>query len=197
VANDIIDRDHPGEFNQAIMDLGATVCTPAAPNCPQCPLFDGCLARMTSRTNTLPVKRKKITRRNRCLHYFYLWFDDESSWTMIQKRSGNDIWKNLYQLPLVEAETLSVSLLQQHPLLGRLKGAEIEQLLMVKPVTFIHALTHQQLTISFYAYELSAEGWYNMGDEYVKTTLSDFLQMGKPIVIHRYLKEIEDQRLKI
>lgn len=190
IANEIIDPLHPGEFNQALMDLGSSLCKPLSPDCLQCPLSLGCLARITSRTHTIPLKRKKTQKRDRFLHYFFLWFEEETIGTIIQKRAGNDIWKNLYQLPLVESEILTPPLLHEHKIVGRLAEPDIEQLLMVKPVTFIHHLTHQRLTVSFYRHKVTPEGWENLGDDFIKTTLPAFDLMGKPIVIHRYLQQI-------
>ncbi len=48
--------DRPGELNQALMELGATLCTPRAPRCPNCPLREGCIARATGDPTSLPVK---------------------------------------------------------------------------------------------------------------------------------------------
>jgi A/G-specific adenine glycosylase len=48
-----------GDFAQAMMDLGATICTPRSPDCPRCPLRDGCLARAQGRQEAFPVKAAK------------------------------------------------------------------------------------------------------------------------------------------
>ena len=56
--------DRPGDFNQALMDLGATVCLPGgAPLCDLCPLAGFCAAHAAGREQSLPVKRKKAPRR--------------------------------------------------------------------------------------------------------------------------------------
>jgi len=51
-----LDRRRPGVFNQALMELGATVCLPRAPLCSKCPLAGGCLARQAGTAAQLPVK---------------------------------------------------------------------------------------------------------------------------------------------
>ena len=43
-AGALVDPDHPGDFNQSLMELGATVCTPKQPSCSKCPVADQCLA---------------------------------------------------------------------------------------------------------------------------------------------------------
>ncbi len=55
-AQALLDRRHPGEFNQAVMELGATVCLPRRPQCPLCPVSDACEARRLGVQNELPVR---------------------------------------------------------------------------------------------------------------------------------------------
>lgn len=60
-----VDARRPGDFNQAVMELGALVCRPRNPDCPTCPIRRTCHARRTGRTGELPVK----TRRKAVPHY--------------------------------------------------------------------------------------------------------------------------------
>ena len=55
-ADELLDSKRPGDFNQALMELGATVCTPSDPDCGQCPLNQGCVAYETLQTETIPYK---------------------------------------------------------------------------------------------------------------------------------------------
>jgi len=59
LADDLLDRRHPGRFNQALMELGATICLPRAPECPLCPVARFCEGRKAGRESELPVKRPK------------------------------------------------------------------------------------------------------------------------------------------
>lgn len=52
-----LDRDRPGDFNQALMELGATVCTPSSPACARCPVAADCVARADGSADRLPVRR--------------------------------------------------------------------------------------------------------------------------------------------
>lgn len=61
-ADELISEERPGDFNQALMELGATICTPSNPDCGSCPLQDGCVAYKTARTEELPYKSKKKKR---------------------------------------------------------------------------------------------------------------------------------------
>lgn len=55
-ADELISEERPGDFNQALMELGATVCTPSNPDCKKCPLQEGCVAYKTVKTDTIPYK---------------------------------------------------------------------------------------------------------------------------------------------
>ncbi len=68
-AESLLERERPGDFNQAMMELGATVCTPRAPQCPVCPLHKWCVSRGANPARPQPVRRRKqlqygLARRN-------------------------------------------------------------------------------------------------------------------------------------
>lgn len=88
--------DNPGDFNQAIMDLGAIICSPSNPKCIICPIQVDCIAYKLNNQKTLPIKSsyKKITELN--IHYAYVKCHRE---ILIIKRGYNDIWKGLYEFP--------------------------------------------------------------------------------------------------
>jgi A/G-specific adenine glycosylase len=100
LAQELLDKKQSAAYNQAIMDLGATVCTPAAPACQQCPLHENCNALQHDLVQMLPVKSKKIITKKRFFHYLLLLSEDERLW--ISKRMGKDIWQNLFQPFLIE-----------------------------------------------------------------------------------------------
>ena len=58
-ARRLMPEDRPGDYNQALMDLGATVCTPGTPDCENCPVREGCLAADRGRPETRPVLPRK------------------------------------------------------------------------------------------------------------------------------------------
>ena len=95
-----IPHDNPGDFNQACMEFGAVWCTPKNPKCDECPFASQCYALKHDVVELLPVKSNKITKRERYFHYdFYIY----NNCTIIEKRTGNDIWRNLYQFPMHES----------------------------------------------------------------------------------------------
>ncbi len=97
----LLDKEQPALYNQAIMDFGATVCKPAAPLCTTCIFKKTCYAYLHEKIATLPVKEKKITIRKRWFNYFLL---EHNCRVMVQKRTGKDIWQDLYQFPLLETK---------------------------------------------------------------------------------------------
>lgn len=101
LANELIDRKNPGGFNQAIMDFGATLCKPVSPDCFRCPLRKKCFALKEDKIDKLPVKGKKIKMKKRFFHFVVVRNKDRF---YLEKRSGKDIWRGLYQFPLIERE---------------------------------------------------------------------------------------------
>ncbi len=104
IADQLLDKQQAGKYNQAIMDFGATQCTPQKPACDRCPLQTQCQAFSLNKVDQLPVKAKKIRRRTRFFHYFVI---NQENKVWIRKREQKDIWRNLYDFPLVELEALS------------------------------------------------------------------------------------------
>lgn len=99
LAQELLDKKEPGLYNQAIMDFGATVCKPQLPLCAGCPLQKNCAAYNTGKVNELPVKEKKIVKKNRWFYYVVL---EEKGQYLIKKREGKDIWQHLYEFILIE-----------------------------------------------------------------------------------------------
>lgn len=99
IAFELIQDKNPGFHNQALMEFGALQCVPKSPDCTNCPVRLTCFAATHKKVAELPVKTKKTKQRNR---YFYYFFLESGEYTWLEKRNKNDIWKNLYQLPLIE-----------------------------------------------------------------------------------------------
>jgi A/G-specific adenine glycosylase len=98
LANNLLDKKKPGQYNQAIMDFGAVICKPA-PVCNQCSFKKSCYAFLNNKTAELPVKEKKLSIKKRWFYYFV--FDYQGK-TAIRQRTGKDIWQQLYEFPFTE-----------------------------------------------------------------------------------------------
>ncbi len=101
VANELIKTHQPSVYNQALMELGALICTPKKPNCEQCPLNNSCVGFSNNSFLDFPVKAKKTKQRNRYLNFIII--EDRNKF-YIQKREGKGIWQNMYQFPLIETK---------------------------------------------------------------------------------------------
>lgn len=98
-ATALLDKDNPDLFNQAIMDLGATVCLPKKPNCEICPLHPECQSFRQNRASEFPVKAVKPLKKNRFLFYLIARFRGS---VYIRKRQDGDVWANLHEFILVD-----------------------------------------------------------------------------------------------
>lgn len=101
MANQVLERNNPGIHNQAMMELGATICKPKSPECTECPLSNECGAYGSKTYHNYPVKKSKTYQKHR--YFYYLVIRSKNS-IIIEKRQNNDIWKGLFQFPLLESE---------------------------------------------------------------------------------------------
>lgn len=148
VANDLLDKKRSAAYNQAIMDHGATVCTPLAPKCHLCPVQGKCVAFNRGIIGLLPVRSKKQTVRKRHFNYILFKSGDE---VWISKREGLDIWQNLYELFLYESDK-SISKQQLAKKLEEM-GIMVSNTLAYEGV-LTQRLTHQLIEIKFYSTDL-------------------------------------------
>jgi A/G-specific adenine glycosylase len=126
-------------YTQAIMDLGATVCTRRKPLCAYCPLSTDCYARRTSRQDQLPAPRAaKAPRRSRHVYMLVAMREDES--VFLERRPETGVWGGLWCLPEFETESAAVSFAQHS--LARSRKA-LQSLGKVE-----HAFTHFDLVIT-------------------------------------------------
>ena len=167
LAQSLLPPERPGDFNQAMMDFGATLCTPASPACARCPLADSCAALATGRVDSLPVREKGAAVQERRFDYVYVRFHGR---TAIRRRGTGDIWAGLYE-PLV-----------CDPGSGGSRGK-----LLKKGVK--HKLTHRTLIVDFYLWEPAEEpalpeGWSWIEeaelDRYAKPRLFELLLEALP-----------------
>lgn len=152
LANEILDEKNAGLHNQALMEFGALQCVPVSPDCNNCPLSSTCKAYEYRLVASLPVKEKKVKVKERFFNYLFITLNDN---TFLQKRTNNDIWKNLYEFPLIETEQLmTVDELIAHnyfiKLFGGIKNVQITNI--SRPVK--HVLTHRIIYATFVTIEI-------------------------------------------
>jgi A/G-specific adenine glycosylase len=100
-ANSMMNIENPGQHNQAMIELGALICTPQNPDCPICPIKASCHSFLSNTVNDFPEKYKKKISRSRYFYYYIMGKDDK---LIITKRKQKDIWNSLFEFPLFEAQ---------------------------------------------------------------------------------------------
>lgn len=90
-AEDLVDRSRPGDFNQAMMELGATICTPCAPQCLVCPLVDRCA------TRGVGWREPQAARKHKELHYGFA--QQDGSILFVQRPANAQRMANMWELP--------------------------------------------------------------------------------------------------
>ncbi len=155
LAFDLIDKNQPAVFNQAIMEFGALHCTPKQPKCKACMFASFCYAFEKKEVNKLPFKTKKNKTRKRYFNYIVLQTSDKS--TYIRQRKGKDIWENLYEFPLIETEKeidyKTLTRKQEFIDLTQNSGFELK---LYSPKSLVHKLSHQHLYIRFWLLKLNS-----------------------------------------
>lgn len=184
LANELIPHEHPGDFNQAMMDFGSLVCKPKNPSCAVCPLSAGCGAFRYSRVDFLPVKKGRIKVRKR--YFIYLIVEDAEGNTLVKKRGPKDIWEGLYEFPLFELndEKSWLDPLASEEIQSFFKSLQANVDKVSNPVK--HILSHQHLHVAFIHATPRA---LNMKGSFEKVPISTLNQLGMPRVITRYLEK--------
>lgn len=135
VLNDLIDKNNPDLFNQAVMEFGATHCKPKLALCESCVFKDSCYAFSEDKVYSFPVKAKAKKSKDRYFNYLVYINDGE---VFLHQREGQDIWSNLYEFPMVESKSFYEKEQQ--------KGVSI---LKVSKY-YKHILSHQNIWAKFY-----------------------------------------------
>ena len=183
-ANQLLDKKSPGAYNQAIMDLGATICKPRIAECTLCPLQKSCAAFKTGGVNKLPVKEKKLSKNNRWFYYFIFLLNDE---VLVNKRAGNDIWQNLDEFYLYEAYQASKwDNATVQAWLSEQLGVKRYHLRHTSPL-FKQQLTHQNLQGQFFVVQL--ESLPKSLRHFEKINMNDIASLAFPRFINSYLEK--------
>ena len=164
----------PGDFNQALMDYGSTICKPKKFDCNNCLFSSDCKAFNSNSVENYPVKKKKIKVKDRFLNYVVVVTNDNK--TQIKKRDSSGIWKNLYEFPLIETK-IETSAKQ----ISKELDLNLKDLLSVKKIN--HRLSHQLLYITFFVYKVD----YKLDDLVDINTLASY-PFPKPI--NKFISEL-------
>lgn len=143
LADSLICEEEPGDYNQALMELGATVCTPKNTDCHNCPLQSICIGFSKNSFKELPVKERKTKIKDRFFTYYCIEYKDQ---ILLKKREEKGIWQNLYDFPLEESEKEMDQLTEPNVnYLNKLIGDN--EFSTEKINCYKHKLSHQHLHI--------------------------------------------------
>ena len=160
-------------YNQSIMEFGALQCKPASPNCELCPLNFNCWAFLNNEISSLPVKNKKIIKKERFFNFIVL---ANEKFVFIEKRIKNDIWKNLYQFPLFEDSDLNFK-----PAKDLVKNG-----VLLKKTKIKHILTHQRLNVVFWHYNVNK---LEKNKKYKTIEIKKIEEYPVPKIVENYIAE--------
>lgn len=170
--------DRPGAFNQALMDLGATVCLPnGAPLCEECPAKDFCTAHSEGRETQLPVREKKKEKRIEHLTVFILRHGDAIA---LRKRPENGLLAGLWEYPHVSGT------LDENEAAVQLKNWGLIPHRWGKKISTKHEFTHIRWEMTGYFLEIEGEGptewaWCDEGERQKRAIPSAFEKYTKEI----------------
>ena len=136
VAESLLPRSDVERYTQALMDLGATVCTRSAPRCDACPVARDCVARKEGRIAELPSPRPKKLLSQRAVRVLVL---ERAGTILFEKRPSVGIWGGLWSLPEVAVDADPVAHCRTRFAARAVAGEELA------PIE--HAFTHFRLTI--------------------------------------------------
>ncbi|MBD3582316.1 A/G-specific adenine glycosylase [Flavobacterium selenitireducens] len=174
IAFELMPKDNPGMFNQAIMEFGALQCVPKNPDCGICVMNDSCLALKQNKVGKLPVKLKKTKVVNRYFNYL-VYLDSEGN-TVLQKRHGKGIWQNLYEFPLVETQAEADLAMVSDSIEN-----EVLSVSRINSMAIVHKLSHQHLHVTFWKVDVA-------GTLPEAVSIGELAQFPVPVVIHNFIE---------
>jgi A/G-specific adenine glycosylase len=185
VAAELLDRKDPGTHNQAMMEFGALQCVPGAPDCSVCPVAAYCVSRKEGTVDRYPVKRRKAAVTSRYFTYFILLGADS---TYLVKRTNDDIWKSMYEFPMVETAAAPAEA-QFTEMLSALTGwsPEAYTITRISP-EIIHQLSHRKIHARMVHAERSGILPEGPG-EWIRIGRKEIGNYPVPRLIDRYLDE--------
>lgn len=184
LADKLLNQQDPGLHNQAIMEFGALQCVPVSPTCSNCPLSQICIAYAEKRISQYPVKAGKTEIKNRFFNYLDIRFDQ---YTYVNKRTNKDIWKNLYEFPLIEtSQKITFEELQENNSFKQLLDQAGQITLHSSPISFKHVLSHRVIFATFYKIDISSDN--HIANKYTKIERSDLDQYAVSRLVHKYIE---------
>lgn len=163
----LMDKERPDVFNQAMMDFGSMQCRPfnvrdrlpaQTTGCGQCVLAHRCIAFREGKVGLLPVKSSAVPVKKRYFYYIDIrWQEKDTEWLLAHRRADDDIWRGLYEVPLLELrqplpESDADSRLRRH--IEAICGRQADTLEVHPPL--VHKLTHRDIVAVYVVARIAA-----------------------------------------
>jgi len=151
ILNGFVPKENPGDFNQAMMELGAIICKPKKPSCPNCPINMHCLAFAESKQHLVPVKSGKV--KVKPVFFNYLVPDLDGKTPVKKNRDG--IWTGLYGFPMVKSE---VRLMEKNEVINIINELGYRSVNGLKNSEIVvHLLSHRRINARFWQFKARLE----------------------------------------
>lgn len=175
----LIENLNPGDFNQALMEFGSLQCLPKKPLCYSCVFNTECKAYITNDIKSYPQKTIKIIKKKRYFNYIVI---SNNKKLIFEKRVKDDIWKNLYEFPLIEGKYSKLDQIVKKKEFVILNKKLKRPSKFLKLVTIKHLLTHQILNIKF---------WIFITEGFIDNSISfrEMVNLPKPIAISEFINK--------
>jgi len=161
LAHQLLDAKHPGDHNQALMEIGALVCKPKTPSCLSCPLQNICLSFKNKSFANFPVKLKKVKAKKLTLNYLII---SNRKKIIIKQRGSGDIWQGLYDFPISDKMPKKYKL----------------------DIELKHILTHRIIQAKFWLVDFNN---YKLKENEIAVSIDDLDNYPKPQLLVKYLKQ--------
>lgn len=170
----IMPNESFGNFNQSIMDLGASICKPKSPICENCPINEDCLAHNLGTPTAFPIKTKKTKTEKINLDYYFILHQNSF---LIKQRDETSIWKKLYDFP------------EKIP-------HELEKFI-TKEKNILHKLTHKHLDITIYTLNIEDYQMFNLfkqNHQLIEINMEEYAQKSFPKPLDNFIFEYSKQK---
>ncbi len=181
ISTDLMKNVDAGNYNQAVMELGAMVCTPKNPSCDVCPVNIECKAFENKSMGQIPMRAKKAKVSLKFFQYFVFEYNGRY-W--LKKRAENEIWANMYDFYLVESENLDY----QENLEKCIEEFKTEVELVTTYPVVNHILTHQKQQIAFVKIKCKSAPPLTEGNWY---SWDEIERLAKPKIIVDFMKNLK------
>jgi A/G-specific adenine glycosylase len=186
LSEQLIPEDQPGLYNQALMEYGATVCSPGLPECTPCIFNSLCYAYENKAQLNFPVKSKKVKVRDRRFFYVLMY---NSSGCLMKQRTSKDIWAGMYDLLWIDTQNLEdISAISEDGDINNIMNDAEE---IYNSASMKHILSHQRLETSFiniYVDKLP-EAVIVKDQQLIFYSWETIASLPKPVLVNNYFKK--------